>query len=221
MNMKVFDGLHAFLWNSMSANNCNSYLIDGPARVLIDPGHLHLFESVAVQMKQVGFDISDIDLVMITHGHPDHFEAAKVFKNQPARIAMSQEDWRMIEQIARHMGPAFDLDAYKPDFFLDKGNLDVKGIDIRVVPSPGHSQGSVALYWESQKALFTGDVIFRDGLGRTDLPGGNGGSLKKSIQELEALDAEWLLPGHGDIVSGGAQVKSNFKRVAEYWFQYI
>ena len=172
--MKVFDGLHAFLWNSMSANNCNTYLIDGPARVLIDPGHLHLFEHVAVQLRQLGLELSNIDLVISTHAHPDHFEAVKLFKNQPARFAMSLEDWRMIEQIGRQMGPAFDLDAYRPDFFLGEGNLDVKGIEIQVIPSPGHSQGSVALYWESQKALFSGDVIFRDGLGRTDLPGGNG-----------------------------------------------
>jgi hydroxyacylglutathione hydrolase len=221
MNMKVFDGLHAFLWNSMSANNCNTYLIDGPARVLIDPGHLHLFEHVAVQLKQLGLELSDIDLVVSTHAHPDHFEAAKLFKNHPARFAMSLEDWRMVELIGKQMGPAFDLDAYRPDFFLGSGNLDVKGIEIQVIPSPGHSQGSVALYWESPKALFTGDVIFRDGLGRTDLPGGNGGTLKKSIKELETLGAEWVLPGHGDIVSGGAQVKANFKRVAEHWFAYI
>jgi glyoxylase-like metal-dependent hydrolase (beta-lactamase superfamily II) len=127
----------------------------------------------------------------------------------------------MIEQMAKHMGPAFDLDAYMPDFFLGEGDLDVKGIDLQVIPTPGHSKGSVALYWRAEKALFSGDVIFRDGLGRTDLPGGNGGNLKKSIKELESLDAEWLLPGHGEIVSGSARVKANFKRVEEYWFAYI
>lgn len=219
--MKIFEGLHAFLWKSMSANNCNAYLIDGPARILIDPGHLHLFEHVAVELRRLGLELSDIDLVICTHGHPDHFEALKLFKNQPARLAMSVEDWRMIEQIGKQMGPAFDLDAYRPDFFLGEGDLDVKGTSLRVIPSPGHSQGSVALYWQSQKALFTGDVVFRDGLGRTDLPGGSGDSLKKSIRKLESLGAEWLLPGHGDIVSGRAEVDANFKRVEEYWFAYI
>jgi len=87
--------------------------------------------------------------------------------------------------------------------------------------TPGHSLGSVSLFWPGEKALFTGDVLFRDGLGRTDLPGGNGESLKKSIMGLSSLDAEWLLPGHGDIVSGAAQVKANFKRVEEVWFAYI
>ncbi len=219
--MKVTDGLHAFLWTSPSANNCNTYLIDGPARILIDPGHLHLFEHVEVQLRVLGIEISDIDLVLVTHAHPDHFEAARLFKNQPAVFAVSLEDWRMIQEIGKHMGPMFDLDAYTPDFLLGPGNLDLKGIRLEVIPSPGHSPGSVALHWPARKALFTGDVLFRDSLGRTDLPGGNGGALKQSIKALEPLDLELLLPGHGEILSGGAQVRSNFKRVEEFWFSYI
>jgi glyoxylase-like metal-dependent hydrolase (beta-lactamase superfamily II) len=219
--MKVTDGLHAFLWTSPSANNCNTYLIDGPARILIDPGHLHLFEHVEVQLRVLGIEISDIDLVLVTHAHPDHFEAARLFKNQPALFAVSPEDWRMIQEIGKHMGPMFDLDAYTPDFLLGPGNLDLKGIRLEVIPSPGHSPGSVVLYWPARKALFSGDVLFLDSLGRTDLPGGNGGALKQSIKALESLDLELLLPGHGDILSGGAQVRSNFKRVEEFWFNYI
>ncbi|MGO9314558.1 MAG: MBL fold metallo-hydrolase [Syntrophobacteraceae bacterium] len=219
--MKVTDGLHAFLWTSPSANNCNTYLIDGPARILIDPGHLHLFEHVEVQLRVLGIEISDIDLVLVTHAHPDHFEAARLFKDQPALFAVSPEDWRMIQEIGKHMGPMFDLDAYTPDFLLGPGNLDLKGIRLEVIPSPGHSPGSVVLYWPARKALFSGDVLFLDSLGRTDLPGGNGGALKQSIKALESLDLELLLPGHGDILSGGAQVRSNFKRVEEFWFNYI
>lgn len=219
--MKVCEGLYAFPWTSMSANNCNTYLIDGPAKILIDPGHFHLFEHVAVQMKTVGFDPGDIDLVIVTHGHPDHFEAVKHFKTQPSLFCISLEDYRMIEEIGNHYGPAFDLDAYKPDFFLTAGNLSVKGVDLQVIPTPGHSSGSVSLYWSKEKALFTGDVIFREALGRTDLPGGDGESLKKSIKDLEALDVEWLLPGHGEIVAGSAQVKANFKQVEDFWFAYI
>ncbi len=204
-----------------AANNCNTYLIDGPARILIDPGHLHLFEHVEVQLRVLGIEISDIDLVLVTHAHPDHFEAARLFKDQPALFAVSPEDWRMIQEIGKHMGPMFDLDAYTPDFLLGPGNLDLKGIRLEVIPSPGHSPGSVVLYWPARKALFSGDVLFLDSLGRTDLPGGNGGALKQSIKALESLDLELLLPGHGDILSGGAQVRSNFKRVEEFWFNYI
>jgi hydroxyacylglutathione hydrolase len=219
--MKVCDGLYAFPWTSMSANNCNTYLIDGPAKILIDPGHFHLFEHVAMQMKTLDIELSDIDLVIVTHAHPDHFEAAKYFKDQPALFALSPEDWSMIQEIGKHMGPAFDLEAYTPDFFLISGNIDIKGVALEIIPTPGHSLGSVSLYWPQEKALFTGDVLFRDGLGRTDLPGGNGESLKASIKGLEGFDSEWVLPGHGEIVSGSEKVKANFKRVEEAWFGYI
>ncbi len=219
--MKVYDGLHAFIWNSMSANNCNTYLIDSPARVLIDPGHAHLFEHVASELRELGLQLSDIDLVVATHAHPDHFEAARLFKDTPARFAMSAEDWHTIEEAARYMGAAFDVEAYRPDFFLGSGNLAIKGVELEVIHAPGHSCGSIALYQQDKKALFTGDVIFQDGLGRTDLPGGNGAQLKESIKMLSALEAEYLLPGHGEIVSGSAAVKANFRRVEEFWFGYI
>ena len=219
--MKVIDGLHAFMWTSMSANNCNAYLIDGPVRVLIDPGHLQLFDHVAAELRNIGIALSDIDLVIATHAHPDHFEAVRLFKSEPALFALGVEDWRMIQEIGKHMGPAFDLEAYTPDFFLQAGKMNVKGLELEIIPTPGHSLGSVSLYWPGKKALFTGDVLFRDGLGRTDLPGGNGESLKKSIKSLESFDSEWVLPGHGEIVSGSAQVKSNFKRVEDLWFGYI
>ncbi|MEN6441059.1 MAG: MBL fold metallo-hydrolase [Syntrophobacter sp.] len=219
--MKVFDGLHAFIWTSMSANNCNTYLIDGPTKILVDPGHLHLFEHVSTQLRSIGVELSDIDLVLVTHGHPDHFEAAKLFKNLPAAFALSRTDWRMIEEIGKYLGPSFDLSEYTPDFFLEKGDLKVKDVELDVIPTPGHSQGSVSLYWTERKALFTGDLLFRDGLGRTDLPGGNGAILKESIKGLESLDTEWLLPGHGDMISGAVEVRSNFRRVEEFWFGYI
>ena len=219
--MKIADGLHSFLWTSTSANNCNTYLIDGPAKILIDPGYLKFFPHVAGQLNALGMDIGDIDLVVSTHGHPDHFEAARLFKNQPALFAMGSEDWPLIRRRLEQAGPASGLEECTPDFFLGPGSLNIKGVELTVVPAPGHSPGSVALYWPECKALFSGDVIFRDGLGRTDLTGGNGGVLKQSIKQLETLDSEFLLPGHGEIVQGSEQVGSNFKRVEAYWFNYI
>ncbi len=205
----------------MSANNCNTYLIDGPAKILIDPGHLNFFHHVEDRLNALGIEICDIDLVLATHAHPDHFEAAKLFKNQPALFAMGLEDWRLVQRMREQAGPPSGLEDFTPDFFLGPGSLNVKGIELTIVPSPGHSPGSVALYWPERKALFPGDVIFRDGLGRTDLPGGNGAVLKESIRHLASLDSELLLPGHGAIIRGSAEVRSNFKRVEAYWFNYI
>jgi hydroxyacylglutathione hydrolase len=90
-----------------------------------------------------------------------------------------------------------------------------------VIYTPGHSPGSISLYLPETKILFTGDLLFKGGVGRTDLPGGNGSQLKESIKSLTQLEIEWLLPGHGEIVSGATDIKTNFDRVIQSVLNYI
>jgi glyoxylase-like metal-dependent hydrolase (beta-lactamase superfamily II) len=87
--------------------------------------------------------------------------------------------------------------------------------------TPGHSPGSICLYWPAKKALFTGDVVFNQGIGRTDLPGGSGEQLKNSIQRISRLDVEYILTGHGNIVAGKEAVQENFKKIEAVWFNYL
>ena len=72
-----------------------------------------------------------------------------------------------------------------------------------------------------KKRFLTGDLIFKGGLGRTDLPGGDGRQLKESIRRMGSLDSHWLLSGHGEVVSGAEAVKANFKQVEQMWFGYV
>ncbi|MCK4714993.1 MAG: MBL fold metallo-hydrolase, partial [Candidatus Aenigmarchaeota archaeon] len=67
-----------------------------------------------------------------------------------------------------------------------------------VMHTPGHTPGSICLYDRKSKTLITGDTIFSDGVGRTDMPGGNEEQLKESIDKLASLEVRRLLPGHGD-----------------------
>ena len=83
---------------------------------------------------------------------------------------------------------------------------------------PGHSPGHVALYWPSKKALFAGDVVFSQNVGRTDFPGGDSRLLKESIRSLSKLDAEYMLAGHLGIVSGAKNVARNFQFVVDRVF---
>ncbi|MBF0509372.1 MAG: MBL fold metallo-hydrolase [Deltaproteobacteria bacterium] len=110
---------------------------------------------------------------------------------------------------------------YKVDFFLQEGDLKLGEHNFKVFHTPGHSPGSICLYWEENKALFTGDLIFAQGVGRTDFPGCSGRLLKESILRLALLDIEYILPGHGEIVSGNYEVKRNFALIQQAYLPYV
>ncbi len=213
--MHVTNDLHAFMWRNPATNNCNTYVINGSKKTVIDPGHLNYFAHVDEGLADLHLSLDKIDLVITTHGHPDHIEAVQQFE-KPTLFAMNQGEHTFIKDIA---GNYFNIP--EPDFFLGEGDLTIGDITFQVIVTPGHSPGSVCLYWPEQKALFTGDVIFNRGIGRTDLPGGDSKLLKESIKSISKLDVEYLLPGHGEIVVGAEAVQANFQMVENYWFNYL
>ena len=219
--MKIFDNLHFFPWNSMTANNCNTYFIDGEKRILVDPGHYHLFDHVREELSGLSLSPEDIDMVIITHAHPDHMEGVKIFQETDTQIAVSSAEMEFIKAVAPHYGEALGISGFEPDILLQEGDLKIGNLNFEVINTPGHSPGSVCLYWRDKKTLFTGDVVFDQGIGRTDLPGGDGEKLKESIRKISSLDVDYVLTGHGDIVTGREAVKQNFKAIEDLWFGYI
>jgi hydroxyacylglutathione hydrolase len=213
--MKVFDGLHAFLWRDYTQNNCNTYLINGKLKILIDPGHQHLFRHVHTNLAEMNIPPAQIDVAMITHGHPDHLEAVAGL-DKATMFAMNAEEHRFINELA---GKYFTIP--EPYFFLQEGDLTIGDHQFQVIVTPGHSPGSICLFWPEKKALFTGDVVFNQGIGRTDLPGGDSGKLKESIKRLAAMDIDYLLTGHGEIVEGKDAVKANFQNIENHWLKYL
>jgi hydroxyacylglutathione hydrolase len=215
--MQLNDDLYAFPWPLLNINNCNSYLIDGPFKILIDPGHQHLFAELRNSLGSMDIRPEDIDLIIGTHIHPDHIEAAQSFSDLSTMVTMHETEHHYFrEDAAYYYG--FDLGV---DFLLTEGTLRAASIELEVIYTPGHSPGSMCLYWPYRKALFAGDVIFEGGVGRTDLPGGNGEQLKKSIGRLSSLDVELLLPGHGNIITGRDAVARNFSLIEEIYFGMI
>jgi glyoxylase-like metal-dependent hydrolase (beta-lactamase superfamily II) len=218
--MKIAEQLHGFIWRDPRVNNGNAYFIEGPPRILIDPGHRHLFGQVEAELARLALRPEQMDVVLATHAHPDHLEGLFQFK-EPTVTALGREEYDFVKGMARQAGWDLGGTEWEPELLLQEGDLKLGALRFRVLVTPGHSPGSICLYWEDRKALFTGDVIFQQGLGRTDLPGGDGDLLKGSIRRLAALEAEILLPGHGEVIIGKEAVQDNFRMVEDYWFNLM
>lgn len=222
--MILTPNLHAFIWNSSTANNCNSYLIKTAEKnILIDPGLAPYFDHISRGLDELEMSVEDIDLIICTHAHPDHMDAIRLFDKEKTLFAMHETDWLIFEEEVSYLGgmTSENINRLSPDFFLTAGELKVDDTILEIFHTPGHTPGSVTLYWREAGALFTGDLIFMGGFGRTDLPGGDEKQIKDSIHQMAGLGAEWLLSGHGNLISGAAQVKKNFDMIEMILPRYI
>ncbi len=221
--MKIADDLYCYEWTDYFENNCNSFYIGGRTGMLIDPGLEAHVPDLLRRMSADGIDGSDIRYVINTHSHPDHFEGSAYFTGSNISIGLHADE---LSFLAGAGGELYSLFGLAPprvpvDLELADGFLSLGGEEFQVIHVPGHSPGSVAIYWPKLMALFPGDVIFNQNVGRTDFPGGNGNLLKKSITKLSSLEVAWLLPGHMDIIVGTENVKRNFATVIKNIFPYL
>ncbi len=222
--MKLIDDLYVYEWNNPFENNCNSYYIAGGVNALIDPGLSEFLPDLLVRLEGDGVTRDDIEYVINTHSHPDHFEASEIFASEgKSTICMLREEIDFYNEMGREMFDLFGFPA--PDVPIDRvleaGPVEFGGEPFEIIHVPGHSPGSLALYWPARKALFCGDVVFNQNVGRTDFPGGNPQLLKDSIQRLSRLDVDYLLPGHLNIIQGKEAIKRNFEIISEHILVYL
>ena len=230
--MQLTEHLYWYPWQGR-ANNCNSVLFKGSKTILFDPGHIYndfnesCLEMLTRQMSADGINLTDIDLIVCTHGHPDHVESAGLIREKSgARIGIHQGDEYIIEALPQLYAAktGTELPSLKPDFYLDEGDLDPGSGNgatdrIEVVHSPGHSPGCVCIFLPEHNALISGDTIFEGSIGRTDFPGGDMDAMGQSVEKLSQLEGvELLLPGHMGYIKGAAAVKDNFDRIKRYFF---
>lgn len=222
--MKVTDGVYAYPWTNMMENNCNSYVLQGAdGLILVDPGLKRHVPALLEQVRKDGLNPDDIRLVMFTHAHPDHLDGAAWFMDRPVQMAMHKDEERFLESTGKEFFRMFGLEqpGYRIDVYADEGDLTAAGITLKVLLTPGHSPGSICLYWPEKETLITGDVVFCGSIGRTDFPGGSSPTLKKSIEAIAQLDAAYLLPGHNEIIEGKAEIKNNFEFIKRAFFSYL
>jgi len=193
----------------------NSYLVseaDTYQAVVIDPAWNGDF--ILQEAANRGLEITQI---WLTHGHFDHFGGVAQIVNgssQTIEVALHEADlplWEAHGGASLFGFPAFDPGP-KPSIILEDGmQLNLGDFTFKVCHTPGHSLGHVIFLLDQEKLVFSGDLIFMQSVGRTDLPGGSWEILLQSIQEniLTLPDEYRLLPGHGPETSVGQERKSN------------
>ncbi|RJP32441.1 MAG: MBL fold metallo-hydrolase [Actinobacteria bacterium] len=190
----------------------NTYLAvneDSKQAVLIDAGTKA--EAVLEYLDKNGLELVAI---LLTHGHPDHLLSLKEIADATdAPSYMHPEDAQLLAYIPPMLLNMMGLDRLDlPEEFLpleDGQELELAGMDFKVLSTPGHSGGSVCFLTDG--VLFAGDLVFRGSIGRTDFPGGSMETLLQSVKEkVFTLPSETrILPGHMDATVVGWEKRTN------------
>jgi hydroxyacylglutathione hydrolase len=193
------------------AENCFVARLDDSDRgLIIDPGDeadriLHVVDELGL----------GIDAILLTHTHFDHVGAvAPVAKATGAPVWCPELEVPVLADIMAFVPwPGFGpYESYDADETVAGGeHLDLAGMEIDVLHTPGHSPGHVTYSIPSEAALFSGDVLFQGSIGRADLPGGDGPTLMESLRNLvESFpDETTVYPGHMAITTLGAERATN------------
>jgi len=150
-----------------------------------------------------------------THNHIDHILGNPFIKKQYNIPLYSHKAGDLFIRMAQSSGTIFGIqvkETVSPDHYLDEGDILTFGnSELKIIYTPGHADGSICMYATEEKTLISGDVLFKEGIGRTDLPTGNFDLLEKNIREkLYGLeDKVRVLPGHGPETTIGKEKTSN------------
>lgn len=185
----------------------NTYLVLNEARAfVVDPGADA--DKIAAAAKNAG---AVIENVLLTHAHFDHIGAAAELQREGALVIMHRDDVPLIgsfKNLAFYAGKK--VDRFVPDVTVSGGEtLDVAGISVEIIHTPGHTAGGVC--YVAEDSIFSGDTLFELSYGRTDFPTGSFKDLKNSvINKLFVLKGDYkVYPGHGNPTTLGFEREHN------------
>jgi hydroxyacylglutathione hydrolase len=178
--------------------------------MVIDPGDD--FEDILALVRKHNLQVKQI---VITHAHIDHVGGAmKLRAATGAPILLNQNDYALLKMLdvqAAWIGVA-PPGKVEIDRSISTGETITTGpLTAQILQTPGHTEGSVCLYFPAEKKLIAGDTLFAGSIGRTDLPGGSMQKILRSLHDtvLALPDETVVVPGHGKLTTIGEERETN------------
>ena len=172
----------------------NCYLVineETKQTVVIDPGACpkHLMGHI----KSEGLDIRAI---LLTHGHFDHIGAVDaLYQQYHIPIYMHHDDYELVSQPSKQSRATHRIHISSPITFVKEGKQTLHGFEVEFIHAPGHTEGCMMMIYKGQ--LFSGDVLFLEDIGRTDLDTSNPSKMKQTLRIIATLDPDLVVyPGH-------------------------
>ena len=179
--------------------------------IVFDPGHDA--DQILQTLKNHNLEVA---AYICTHGHADHINAlAELHESHPAPVAMHSGDLAWAFDAVNQIPPHYPIPT-KPNieaFQLLESSKDWTFADLhfQCIETPGHTPGSCCILFPASGILVSGDTLFKGSCGRTDLPGGDGRQLRKSLEKLKQLPGEThVYPGHGPDTTISIEKATNF-----------
>ncbi|MFH1692639.1 MAG: MBL fold metallo-hydrolase [Candidatus Omnitrophota bacterium] len=180
--------------------NCYIVVSENNNAFIIDPGDNAAGIQAFCQQKGVV-----PQFIVNTHGHIDHIKANDALK---LPVYVHEDDVEMVSSPVKNMMTSFfgTFTPVVPERRLKDGDsIELDGMIFHVIHTPGHTRGCICL--SADKILFSGDTLFRDGVGRTDFPGASSEDLDVSLKKLSLLDKDTVVyPGHGGQTTIGCEL---------------
>lgn len=192
---------------------CNCTLLGDEATgeaMVIDPG-----DNIPYILDRLAAHKLTLKQIVVTHAHIDHVGGALRLKRATgAPVLLNENDLSLLKMMdvqAAWLGVATPEVAVPDENAGDGLVVGIANHKAEVLHTPGHTQGSICLHFAPEKILFAGDTLFAGSIGRTDLPGGDGQQILRSIHErlLPLADETRVIPGHGHETTIGAEREGN------------